>query len=151
MDDANHEAPSHTELKLIASAACFLTYYVLAQDGIVTSSVGSNPTCTAWDDAQGNDCYYLDCPASPDSYSNYHECDGHPITALLGRVQLCENPARNINVAIHCNATPSPGAISYGWVGEDNVEHTEISSMICPHSCKKCAIYPNGYNMSKWV
>jgi hypothetical protein len=89
---------------LLATSSCFLTYYVLAQDGYITKSVGS-PSCEAFEDAQGNDCMKIKCPANPDSYTNYDKCDGQPISSTLNEVQLCERPNVTINTPISCSAS----------------------------------------------
>lgn len=129
---------------LIASGSCLLTFYVLAQDGTITNSVGT-ASCESFNDGQGNHCRKIRCPASPDEYGNYDKCDGTPISAALESVQLCELPNVTIDNPISCSISESPPRISYSWTGNDNVQHSETSTIICPHSCTKCAIYPNGY------
>ena len=101
---------------IIAVCSCFITYQALAQTGLITNPVGT-PSCSAqFNDAQGNHCFRINCPASPDAYTNYHMCDGLPITAGLSFVQLCELPNVQIVVAIHCNAGLNPPSISFSWV-----------------------------------
>jgi hypothetical protein len=127
---------------LVGIGSTFVTYYVLAQDGVITRSVG-NPTCQPFNDAQGNHCFRLNCPASPDSYSNYQKCDGKQISAALNGVQLCERPNVTINTPISCSASETPPRISYSWTGGDGVLRAETLTMTCPHSCQKCGVSPN--------
>jgi hypothetical protein len=131
---------------LLATSSCFLTYYVLAQDGYITKSVGS-PSCEAFEDAQGNDCMKIKCPANPDSYTNYDKCDGQPISSTLNEVQLCERPNVTINTPISCSASETPPRLSYSWTGSDGVLKAETVTMTCPHTCQKCAVYPNSLGL----
>ena len=135
---------------LITLAAGVLTHSALAQ--LVTRSVGT-PACIAYDDLQGNHCYELRCRASPDDYSNYKTCDGKPISSSLLGVVSCEIPPSGGRIQKHITCTTTPtNSISYTWVGNpdpdgDQVEHVEETTTTCPHSCQKCAVEPNGYNL----
>ena len=131
---------------LITSALGFLTHSVLAQDGVITRSVGT-PSCSAqWNDNQGNHCFTLNCDPSPDDYIYYDSCDGNPISAGLSGVQLCEFPNTTIVTPISCRASPDPG-ISFSYIDGQGAQKARTVSIICPHSCKKCGIYPNGYGL----
>lgn len=130
-------------LLLIASGSCFLTYSVLAQ--VITKSVGT-PSCQAFNDQSGDKCYALKCNPSPDSYANYDTCDGRPISSTLYGVQLCEIPPIGGTIQDHITCRIDTLSIYYSWVNNVGTEKVEIISTICPHSCKKCAVYPNAYD-----
>jgi hypothetical protein len=133
---------------LITSASGFLTYSVFAQDGYVTQNVGT-PSCSSqYNDLQGNHCFTLNCNPSPDDYLSYETCDGTtPGTAgSLSSVDLCEFPNLTIVTPISCRASPDPG-ISFSYLDGEGAQKSRTVSMICPHSCKKCGIYPNGYGL----
>lgn len=125
---------------LTALAACLITHSALAQ--LVTRSVGT-PACRAYDDLQGNHCYEITCRPNPDEYTNYKTCDGKPISSALYSVSDCEivPSAGQIRTPISCSVNPN--IISYSWVGNDGTEHGETTTMVCPHSCQKCAVEPN--------
>ena len=134
---------------LITLAASLLTHSALAQ--LVTRSVGT-PSCNAYDDLQGNHCYEIKCRPNPDDYTNYKTCDGKPISYSLYSVFDCEIPPSVAQIRNHITCTTNPNIISYSWVGNpdadgNRTEHSETTTMICPHSCQKCAVEPNGYNL----
>jgi hypothetical protein len=130
-------------LLLIAAGSCFLTYSVLAQ--VITKSVGT-PSCHPFTDQSGDKCYTLKCSASPDSYANYDSCDGQPISSKLEGVQLCEIVPSGGTIQDHitCQAGALP-SIYFSWIDNTGRERAAVRGMICPHSCKKCATYPNAY------
>ena len=132
-------------LLLVVSSSCFLTYSVLAQ--IITKSVGTS-SCHAFNDASGDHCYRLSCNPSPDDYSNYNTCDDRPINSGLYGVQLCEIPPNvgTVTKSITCQIT-NPTSIFYTWRDSADSEHFAVSSITCPHICKKCEVYPNAYGL----
>ena len=132
-------------LLLFALASCLLTYSVLAQ--MITKSVGT-PSCRAFNDYSGSHCYELKCDPSPDNYSNYKTCDGREISSTLEGVQLCEIPANvgTVTKPITCRAT-APTSIFYTWIDHDGTEHFQVKSITCPHSCQKCAVSPDAYDI----
>ena len=123
----------------------FVTYSVLAQTGYVTSQVGTVGH-EMYEDLQHNKCGRISCNPNPDDYSNYVRCDGSPPTAGLSGVDLCEVPGRQIISHIAYSAGPPP-QLTYSWQDSNGVIKSEIQSLICPHSCEKCAVEPNGLGM----
>ncbi len=132
-------------VSLIVYSLCFFSYSALTQ--VVTKSVG-NPSCEAFNDLQGHHCYRLKCNPSPDSYTNYSSCDGKAISTTLDSVQLCEIPPSGGTVtgAINCHTSPD-NFIGYSWRDNAGTEKIESTTMVCPHSCKKCATSPNAYGL----
>lgn len=121
-----------------------ITYSVLAQTGLISVPVGT-VSHEMYNDLQNNACGRIRCNPSPDSYSNYLRCDGHEINAGLSQVDLCQIPGRQIIDAIHYSDGPPPQLV-YTWQNGDTVKW-EIQSLICPHSCEKCSVSPNGLGM----
>lgn len=134
-------------LLIICSLSCFLTYSALAQNGLVSESVGT-PSCEAFQDQQGHPCYRLNCAPDPDSYSNYRTCDGQNISASLSSKQLCEIPPESgtIEDPITCNTSPA-NSMYFSYLNNAGVEKAVTVGMTCPHSCVKCATEPNGYGL----
>ena len=134
---------------LTALSSCLLTYSALAQ--LVTKSVGT-PACRGYKDLQGNQCYEITCNPSPDDYSNYKTCDGRLVSSSLYSVNECEIPPSAGRIRNHITCTTNPNVISYSWVGSPNpdgseTEHSVTTTIICPHSCQKCAVEPNTLGM----
>jgi hypothetical protein len=140
-------------LLAIAAASCFFTYSVLAQ--IVTKVLGT-PRCDAFNDAQGNHCYYLRCVSS-DAYGNYKRCDGTPggddgvagTDNRLSVVQLCEKPPSWGTVTEHitCNATTKLYNAHYAYTTSTEAERIVLVEMVCPRTCWKCEVEPNYYGL----
>jgi hypothetical protein len=128
-------------LLLIAAGSCFLTYSVLAQ--VITKSVG-RPSCQPFTDQGGDRCYALRCDPSPDSFANYDSCDGRPITNSTYGVQDCEI-TRNRTIEDHIRCSINPNSIYWSWSNATGT-YGQVTTIICPHSCKKCAVYPNTYD-----
>lgn len=141
----NRTLPIILVLLLIAAGASFFTYASLAQ--IITKQVGKQ-SCDPYNDSEGNHCYQLNCSPAPDDYANYKKCDEHEINSGLYYNRICEIPPSigTITQPITCR-TGDPFSAYYAYRKNDGTEASETASLVCPHSCWKCAVDPNVYGL----